>query len=195
LPRRAFAVLSFGLLLAGCATGQSAPHDRVRMAPGLDLVLPGPDELGRSLEATQLVTARYGDQTVVFEGHISATPERLLLVIIDQLGRKALSVTWDKNGVAYDAAPWLPSTIPPQNMLADIITLYWPDAAVSRALAASGGRLVANSGTRSVLVGDQEVIHAEYQPASDTGHWVGHAIYRNLPWHYELDIQSVLTTP
>jgi len=195
LPLRALSALAIGGLVAGCATSPVAPQHSVRMAPGLELVMPQPDELGRSLEATQLVTAHYGDQTLVFEGHISATRERLLLVVIDQLGRKALSVTLDKSGVTSESAPWLPSTVPPENMLADIITLYWPDAVVSRALAASGGSLVATPASRSVLVGGREVIHADYQPASADTHWVGHALYRNLPWHYDLDIRSVLTTP
>jgi hypothetical protein len=158
-------------------------------------MLPRPGDLGRNIEATQLVTAHYGDQTMVFEGHISITPARLLLVVVDSLGRRALSITWNDAGVTYDRAPWLPPTVRPENMLADIVLLYWPASVVGQALASSGGTLVEAPGARSILTAGKEVIHADYQSDSDSEAWGGHAHYRNLPWGYDLDIQSVLATP
>ncbi|MEA2756035.1 MAG: hypothetical protein QOJ54_2324 [Aliidongia sp.] len=194
LPYRAFVLLLSVVLLAACASATS-PKGIVRVAPGLDLVMPQPRDLGRSLEATQLVSARFGDQTTVFEGHVSVTPERLLLVVLDPLGRKALSVTWNGAAVVSEKADWLPQALRPENMLADIILLYWPEAAVSRALAPSGGTLVGAPGSRSIFVAGQEVIHADYLSAAEGAAWAGHAHYRNLPWGYDLDIQSAIAAP
>jgi hypothetical protein len=177
-------------MLSACATGP-APNS-VRIAPGLDLVLPSPGTLGRTLQATQLVTAHYQDRTVLFEGHVSASPAQVLLVVVDQFGRRALSVTWNDAALTYTAAPWLPATLRPQSMLADIVVLYWPAPVVRRALAPSGGTLVTAPGVRSVVLGGREIIHAEYQPSAPGETWAGHARYRNLPWGYDLDIQSVL---
>ena len=193
MSQRALVSLLLALLLASCAAGPVPSRTVVRIAPALDLVLPRPSDLGRSLDATQLVQAHYGDQTMVFEGHVSVTPERVLLVVVDPLGRRALSVTWTDAGVSYDAAPWLPATVRPENMLADIVVLYWPEAIVRQALV--GGSLVATPGTRSILVAGHEVIHADYQPATVGETWAGHAHYGNLPWGYDLDIQSVLSAP
>jgi hypothetical protein len=194
LPHRAVVPLLFAALLAACAASPAQPpRNAIRIAPGLDLALPWPSDLGRSLDATQLVTAHYGDQTMVFEGHITATPAKFLLVVVDPLGRRALSVTWTDAGITYEAAPWLPPTVRPQNMLADIVMLYWPEAVVRQAL--SGGRLIVTRGSRSVLMAGQEVIHADYQPAAGGEIWAGVSRYRNLPWGYDLDIQSVLSTP
>ncbi|HEV2676109.1 MAG TPA: DUF3261 domain-containing protein [Aliidongia sp.] len=192
MPTRALVSLLLALLLSACA-GPGPSLTSVRIAPDLDLVLPRPGDLGRSLDATQLVSARYGDQAMVFEGHVSVTPERLLLVVVDPLGRRALSVTWTDAGVTYDAAPWLPATVRPENMLADIVVLYWPEAVVRRSLV--GGSLTATPGTRSVQVAGHEVIHADYQPAAPGETWAGRAHYVNLPWGYALDIQSVLSAP
>ena len=193
MPQRALISLLVALLLASCAAGSTPSRTKVRIAPDLDLVLPRPGDLGRSLDATQLVQAHYGDQAMVFEGHVSVTPERLLLVVVDPLGRRALSVTWTDAGVTYDAAPWLPATVRPENMLADIVVLYWPEAIVRRSLV--GGSLVATPGARSVLVEGHEVIHADYQPATLGETWAGRAHYGNLPWGYDLDIQSALSVP
>jgi hypothetical protein len=196
LPHRIIVPLLVAAVLVACAVAPARPpRNAVRIAPNLDLALPGPGDLGRSLAATQLVTAHYGDQTMVFEGHISVTPTTFLLVVVDTLGRRALSVTWNDAGITYEAAPWLPPAVRPRNMLADIVVLYWPEAVVRRALAASGARLVVAPGSRSVLVAGQEVIHADYQPAVGGDIWVGDSHYRNLSWGYDLDIQSVLATP
>jgi hypothetical protein len=196
LSHRTIVPLLVAVLLTACAAGPAQPpRNAIRIAPDLDLTLPRPGDLGRSLDATQLVTAHYGDQTMVFEGHISATPAKFLLVVVDTLGRRALSVTWNDAGITYEAAPWLPPAVRPQNMLADIVMLYWPETVVRRALANSGGQLVVAPGSRSVLMAGQEVIHADYLPVAGGEIWVGNSRYRNLPWGYDLDIQSVLSTP
>jgi hypothetical protein len=193
LSHLALVPLLCAVLLTACAGPVQPPNPAIRIAPDLDFALPRPGDLGRSLDATQLVTAHYGDQTMVFEGHISATPAKFLLVVVDPLGRRALSITWNDAGITYEAAPWLPPTVRPQNMLADIVMLYWPEAVVRRAL--SGGRLVVAPGSRSVFMAGQEVIHADYRPAAGGDIWTGDSRYRNLPRGYDLDIQSVLSAP
>lgn len=195
MPHWAFVPLLSAVLLTACAAPVQSLDHVVRIAPGLDFTLPRPADLGRSLDAAQLVTARYGDRTVVFEAHISATPAKFLLVVVDPLGRRALSVTWDNAGITYEAAPWLPPAIRPRNMLADIVLLYWPESVVRQALARSGGRLVVAPGSRSVSMAGQEVIHTDYWPAARNEAWTGESHYSNLPWGYDLEIQSVLSPP
>lgn len=182
------------LLLQGCAARPATPPATVRIAPELDLVLPQPGTLGRSVNATQLVSAHYGDQTITFEGHISARPDRFLLAVIDPLGRKALTITWTDQDIAYESAPWLPPKLRPENMLADLVVLYWPEAVVREALRASGGTVVTGPGTRSIMAGGREVIQADYHMAA-ADPWTGRDHYRNLPRGYDLDIESVAQFP
>jgi hypothetical protein len=194
LLHRPSVLLIAALLLQGCATRPAERTGAVRIAPGLDLVLPQPGTLGRNLDATQLVLAHYGDQTIAFEGHISATPDQFLLAVVDPLGRRALSIIWTDRDIVYEAAPWLPPNLRPETMLADLVLLYWPEAVVGRALRDSGGTVVTGPGTRTVLFGGQEVIRMDYQMAAGEP-WTGHDRYRNLPRAYDLDIQSLAQVP
>ena len=114
-----------------------------QFAPGRDLALPIPADLGRSVEAAQMLSAKYDGQTFAFEGRISITPERLVLVGVDGMGRRAMTATWDGRSLAIESAPWLPPNVRPGSMLADIVVLYWPEAAVRKALAPACCKLLA----------------------------------------------------
>jgi hypothetical protein len=193
---RALACASFALALAACGTPEAAPPPgQVVIAPQLKIALPRPGELGRTLEAAQLVTAHYGEQTIVFESHLSATPERFLLVGLDSLGRKALTITWTDAGIVTEAAPWLPDTLRADNILADIVLLYWPEAVVRRTLAAAGANLVSGPRQRRIIRAGEEVGRADYLPSRGGDPWNGRLRYRNLAWGYELEVQSTELTP
>jgi len=183
------------LMVAGCvsATDHPEPLRSVAIATGVAVTLPPTPALGRTIEATQLVTARYRDQTFVFEGHIAVTPERLLLVGLDTMGRRVLTVTWTAESVAIDAASWLPDTLRPGNMLADIVMIYWPEAAVRAAL--TGASLETRpDGGRTVRSADgTEVVRIDY--GTSAGAWSGRLQMKNLAWGYDLDIRSEETTP
>lgn len=195
MRRRVAAVLLGLALLAGCERRPRAvDRGAVPIAPGLTLALPRPGDLGRPVEATQLVRARYGEQSIVFESHLSASADRFVIVGLDTLGRRALTVTWTDAGIEMESAPWLPRQIRPEHVLADLVILYWPEAVVRAALAASGGRLVSAPGSRSVLSGDKEVARAEYEPSQDEA-WSGRLRYRHFAWNYELDIRSTEAQP
>lgn len=184
-----FAVLLVAAMLSGCAarTGE-LPAGVVRIAPTVSLIMPRPGDLARTLEAVQLVTARYGEQVFVFEGHVSATPERFLLVSLDSVGRKAMTITWTDAGIAYEAAPWVPEQLRPENILADIVILYWPETSVRRALV--GGTLRVEPNRRSVVADGTYVIRADFQPTRLGEPWSGTVHYENVAWGYALDVQS-----
>jgi hypothetical protein len=188
--------LGLALMLAACATHSAGPTaGTVQIAPNLALAMPRPGDLGRSFEVAQLVTAHYGDQVYVFEGHLSATPERFLMVGVDTAGRRAMTITWTDAGITYDAAPWIPAQLHPENILADMVLLYFPDAVVGRALAASGGTVATSPARRSIVADGKEIVIADYQPSVPGDPWSGRQHYRNLAWGYELDIQTAEPNP
>jgi hypothetical protein len=188
--------LGLALMLGACATHSAGPTaNSVQVAPTLTLVMPRPRDLGRSFEVAQLVTARYGEQAYVFEGHLSATPERFLMIGLDTTGRRALTITWTDSGIIYEAAPWVPAQLHPENILADMVLLYFPDAVIARALSASGGAVTTTPSRRSITADGKEVVVAEYQPAVPGDPWSGRQHYRNLAWGYELDIQTAEPAP
>lgn len=184
-------VLGLAVLLGACATGPgTGPDARAPMiGPTQRLALPRPADLGRSVEAAQLITARRGGDTFVFEGHVSVTPERFTLVGLDTLGRRAMTVTWTDAGVEVETAPWLPDGVRPGAMLADLVVLYWPDAVVRKALAPAGAELAADATSRTVRADGQDLLRARYGWTVG-GPWTGTLTYANLAWGYEIEVQS-----
>jgi len=180
------------LLMAGCASAPPpvSPEEAARpmIAPKQMLTLPRPGDLGRTVQAVQLITFRRGSQAMVFEGHLSVTPERLLLVGIDSLGRRAMTLTWTDAGLTAEAAPWLPPAVRPGSMLADLILLYWPAAAI-RASLPPGGTLLESSSRRQILLDGKPILTIDYgfDPA---GRWTGKLRYANFSWGYEIEVQS-----
>jgi hypothetical protein len=165
-----------------------------QFAPGRDLALPLPTDFGRTVEAAQMLSAKFDGQTFALEGRISITPERLALVGVDGMGRRAMTATWDGRSLAMEAAPWLPSSVRPGSMLADIVVLYWPEAAVRKALAPAGCKLLATAKSREVRCGNDTVLTATYDwPAG--AKWNGTLHYSNLAWGYEIEAQSKEITP
>lgn len=193
---RPLIVMFLALALASCAHHASLSHGRiVQISPDLTLTLPRPGDLSQSVEASQMVTARYGSQSFVFEGHISATPERFLMVGLDSLGRRAMTITWTESAITYESAPWLPAQLRPENVLADMVLLYWPELSVRSALAPSGGAMTVSPGRRTISRNDRPVVMIEYEAADDGSSWSGRLRYRNLAFNYELDVQSIRANP
>ncbi|MDR3439088.1 DUF3261 domain-containing protein [Telmatospirillum sp.] len=178
------------LFLNSCAQHPvELPPGQVRIAPDVVMTLPKPSELGQSFEVAQLVTAHYGDRTFAFEGHLSATPDRFLLVGLDPMGHRALSITWTNETILTEKESWVPEQLRPANILADMVMLYWPEESLRRALSGSGGALRSAPRERTVSAGGKDVIRAE-QPADGDDPWNGKATFSNMAWGYRLDIQS-----
>jgi hypothetical protein len=178
------------LLLASLArcTAPEPSAGIVQIAPGALFCLPGARELGRSIEAAQMVRATYRGRDIGFEGQLSVTSERLLLACIDLLGRPGMTVRWEKPRVSAQVADWFPTTLPPENMLADIMLIYWPLMSVRHGLAASGLAVIDEANRRVALSGQRPVIEIEYR--SDDP-WNGTAFYNSVLWGYTLEVQSV----
>jgi hypothetical protein len=171
-------------------TSLSAPAEpnAPLIGPGQRLNLPRPADLGRRIVATQLITLRGYGQTVVLEVNLSITPERVTLVGLDGMGRRAVTITWTGQNVSAETAPWVPETFRPGSMLADIILIYWPAAAVRKALPA-GGELIQEARGRTIRVNGKDVLRVDYGWAAGA-HWNGTLHYSNVAWDYEVDVQS-----
>jgi len=91
--------------------------------------------------------------------------------------------------MTVETAPWLPAAARPSNMLADVVVLFFPIAAVRQALQAAGCELAITKRTRVVRCGEAEIIQAEYDEQS-SALWNGKLRYRNLAWGYEAEVRS-----
>lgn len=171
--------------LGGCHP-PDAPTDIVALAPTVSLRLPDAAALGRAVEAAQMVQADYQGRAIAFEGQLSVTANRLLLACIDPLGRPLMTVDWSGRRVSARTADGFPTGLRPQNMLADIMLIYWPGPVLRAGL--SNATLEEGSDWRTVRDAYQPLIRIEYG-AGDP--WKGTARYRSLLWRYTLQVQSV----
>lgn len=188
--RACFATV-FAAVVVGCAATRDRPATSAGIGAGLQFVIPDPSELGQLVNVAQRITARYRDRTFVFEGRLTASPEQLRLVGLDAFGQRALDIVWDGISVSFDSAPWLPDTLKPENILADIAIVYWPEEAVSRGLAESGGILRFDERKRSISMRSAEIITVTYGHPNGEEAWASSAKYRNIALGYELDLRSV----
>lgn len=172
------------LASVACAPVQQAPEP-ITVAPGVTLTLPSPADLGRRVEAVQLVSARRDGDVQLFEVRLSADRDRVLLVGTDTVGRRVMSIEWRDQGVVAERAAGVPGSLRPENVLADIVMLYWPEQAVRRAVL--GAALTQDGGGRTI----GEVIRVSW----DGDPWSGRARLANASFGYELDIRSTLVSP
>lgn len=183
--------LVIGLLLGGCAAAPVRSVNTVAVAPDILLVMPSPGDLGRPVDVMQLITARRGSEIYVFEGRLSATADGLLLVGTDTMGQRLLTIRWTEGRMEVERASWLPDSVRPENVLADIILVYWPESSVRRALAPSGASLESSAESRVIRQHGDVIIDVRYEGQP----WSGVARLRNLAWIYEIEVRSVSVTP
>jgi hypothetical protein len=186
---RFFVIAVLTIALWSCAAERD-PGTAVMIAPGVRFVTPGPQALGYRVVAQQMISAHYRGDSFVWEAHIAVSPEKLEIVGLDAFGRRAFTMTWGGGVLSYEAASWLPATVKPGNVLADIAILYWPQAAIRDALAGSGAIVATTASGRSIMVDGAEIIHVDYD-GDGARDWRGTAHFRNLAFGYQLDIQSV----
>jgi hypothetical protein len=164
------------------------------IAPGRRIILPQPSELGRLVEARQLVTVQFMGNAMAFETRLSVTAGKLSLVCMDTLGRRAITAAWDGTKLDVDVAPWVPEAVKPGSLLADLVLIYWPEKAARAAVAAFGGDVMVSGRSRTIRIDGKDVLQADYGwPAGAP--WNGKLHYQNLAWGYVVDVQSVELKP
>jgi hypothetical protein len=148
-----------------------------------------PADLGRNVEAIQLVSVRRGEEALFFEIRISVTRERLMLVALDSLGQRIMTIRWTDAGVVADKAPTLPPVVSPERLLLDLVAILWPQQAVERALARIGATLAVQPRARTIKVRERDVLRAQLGWEQGAA-WAGTLSYLNVSRGYTVDVRS-----
>lgn len=135
-----------------------------------------------------MVTARHGTQSFTFEAHLSVTSERVLLAGTDGFGQRLMELRWTGQTMTSSKASFLPATLQPDYVLADVMLIYWPDAALQQRVS---GLKIAADGSRKISRAGEDLLTIIYQGDP----WTGTAHLSNLAWDYEIEVQSSLVTP
>lgn len=203
--RLIFASAILAISLAACAPISGAPTmsdaatdamagNKVALSPSGDEIFtlprsPWPAD-GAVIEAAQQVSAHWQNgHSVEFQARFSLHPGTVKIVMLDNLGRRALAIDWKTGKLSIDRASWLPDALNGRRLLADVMMVYWPADMVAAAL--PDDLTLFDDGTARRITTpatpDQDFARI-HRPAGDI--WQGKAQLDNLRDGYSLQIRS-----
>ena len=180
------------LALGGCVADRNAAvsgEAGVLIGPQLPIHTIAPAEFAFQRQVTQVLTLRFGQQSFNLEAQIVMSKDEFRAILLDSLGRRAVTLVWRDGRLESQLADWLPPGIRADAIFADMMVLYGQPAALQTALAASGCTLEAGKNSRLLQCASKDVLRAEFDLKSPK-RLNGSIHYANLAWGYEVDIQS-----
>jgi len=78
----------------------------------------------------------------------------------------------------------------PENVLADLMLMYWPRASVEKALGGSA-HVTDGAGERVISRDGQPLIRIRYEGAALSGR----VTLTNVVWSYEIEVRSMILAP
>lgn len=173
---------------AGCASVEIRTEvQRIDIATGVYLVLPGASELTASFDATQVITADHGDESHSFEAHLEARPGKITIVAVSAMGAVLFSITYD--GVELEARGVVEAqVVNAEYVLADVLLSYWEPQWLARHIDGAELNLSADGTVRTVLTQGEVIIRIAHEKPEI---WEGKAEFSNLERGYALHINTV----
>jgi Protein of unknown function (DUF3261) len=152
------------------------------------LSLPSRPGYPGEVAVVQDLHAVHGDQAYDVQAVLQASAEHLVLVLTLPFGPRLATIDWSADGIAISRDPDLPiaDQVPPEDVLADIVLTFWPEAAVRTSLQ-NGVALVVEPGRRLVMRDGVAVIAIRYDGADP---WNGRTVLDNHLLGYQLTIVS-----
>ena len=180
------------LALGGCVSDSDPAktgEGGMLIGPRLPIRAIAPPEFAYQHQVTQVLTMRFGSQTINLEAQLAIGKSEFRAILLDSLGRRAVTLVWRDGKLESQLADWLPPGIRADAIFADMMVLYGQPVALQAALAESGCALELGKASRLLRCHDKEVLRAEYDLKSPK-RLSGSVRYSNLAWGYEVDIQS-----
>lgn len=171
------------LLLASCASQPSAsPSPAANTAP----LAAGPPPL--SGPVSQTLQAAFAAQTASLQCGMSASGNDWNAVCVTPFGLRVLSVGVNHGVVTAEKGVGVPAQLRPEQVLADMQLVFWPQAALDTAFAGSAWQLSSPAPrTRRLTEAGQLVAEVHY---ADSDPWNGQVWLSNLRYGYSLIITT-----
>lgn len=180
------------LTLGGCvsdkntaATGETG----MLIGPNLPIRAIAPAEFEYRHQVTQVLTMRFGNQPINLEAQLAMSKYEFRAILLDSLGRRAVTLLWREGKLESQLADWLPPGIRADAIFADMMVLYGQPTALKASLADAGCILELGKNSRVLRCRDKEVLRAEYN-LKPPKRLSGTVHYSNLAWGYDVDIES-----
>jgi hypothetical protein len=183
------AALSLLCALAACrgVTAQQDPPGVARIAHGVSLVLPAPPGFPQPRRFDQMVTASFGKRELVFESFVDLGPEAVLVAITAPNGPRLATIDWTKAGIKGDRAASIPAELREENLLADMMLVYWPAQAIEAAMRPDGVVVDHADGSRTISSGGRAIVEVRRLAATEG---VERRVLTNSDLHYTLALST-----
>lgn len=160
------------------------PPPQARIAPDLMLTLPVPPGYPETRTGVQIVRSRHLGVEVAVEAVLALGPEETVIILTVPGGPRLATITWDRDGVRAERAPFAPEAAPVENVLSDIFFTRWPAESITASLPA--GVEFSVEGDARMLRRDGEIILEAAPDVSDPKRLV----VRNHALGYEITITT-----
>jgi len=164
-------------------------NEAMLIVPGISFVLPSWSPPTHPFEALQRFSGRVDEDKFSFEAQVSYNNERLHVVALDMLGRRAFDLTWSPKGISAEQAEWMPIKINPKRILTDIVMLYWP-LEVVEAGTRGAAAMWEERGAARRLKSDNNTVLLVYPITEKGATWGKDASLTNYALNYKIEIKT-----
>ncbi len=183
------------LLLTACSLQPQTSSTQVEISPDVWVELPKPIELGQSITASQLISARWLDEHGQMQAQqlpvqLQINNQHIVLAGFSSWGTRILSLDYNGENIETQVLSGLESTLPkPEQVLFNLMITLWPRNAweaplnkVRWAIVDEGNkRIVYNSNNQAVL----EITYLGESPLE------GDIQFLNIPLDYAITIKTL----
>lgn len=164
----------------------------VEIAKEVVLALPGPEELGDSLAATQLLTATYDEETYHMQMRLEWRPGSIALVGMNVFGTVMFTIEYDGRRVESRGSRMMTQRLLPEYVLADVLVTFWSIERLRSHLRGTGLELSEEEGRRVIARSGEPVIIVDYDSENA---WEGPVRFDHVERDYVLDVVTVEFRP
>ena len=173
------------LALAACAAG-----GRRQRAMDAFTLLP-PNSLGADISVFQQLELQSGGSNRLLQLALDVDSEHLQLVVMDALGRRLATLSWQQGDYRVQREPAAPRDIPYRDLLISLQMIFWPIETLNESNRASGWHFEQQR-QRTAWYHKRQAARIDSQLDSP---WSGRAHYLDLIDGHQLALQSVLLLP
>jgi hypothetical protein len=197
MPRRQLGPFALLIGLAGCATTQplgtspSEPAEQVHASP--QPLFPIAPPQGPARRIVQQLTAHWLGSRETLLCVLELDSRHIAMAGLTQEGLSLFNLSYDGKTLEADKNPWVPKTLVPELIIADLQLVYWPLSSLQKQLPKSL-KLEAGPGFRRLFEHGQLLVEVRYLSPEDLKQesaWPKDVELANLQYHYRLTIHTV----
>jgi hypothetical protein len=178
--------------LAGCASiqprGEGLPEAAGRADANPKPLFPLAPPQGPARRIVQQLTAHWPGREEMLLCVLELDGRHIAMAGLTQDGLSLFNVSYDGKTLEADKNPWVPETLVPELIIADLQLAYWPLDNVRKQLP-KNLKLEAGPGFRRLSEHGQ--LLAEVRYLSSDGNWPKAVELTNRQYHYRLTIHTV----